>query len=64
MPSYHQQSTKAIQTKYDNLKIDIIRFLLALRDLPTTGKKAVLTVRLLHDDNTNERLVAERALRQ
>lgn len=65
MPSYHRQLTKPIQkTKYDNLKVDVLRGLLALRDLSTTGKKTQLTMRLFQDDYTVERMAALRALEQ
>ena len=64
MPFRHQPVTKPIRTKYDKLKVDILRGLLALRVLPTTGKKADLTMRLFQDDNNNERLAALRALWQ
>ena len=53
-----------IQTKYDKLKVDILRGLLALRDLPTTGKKAELAMRLFEDDTTNESLAALKAIQQ
>lgn len=65
MSSHHHQLTKrAPKTKYDNLKVDVLRGLLALRDLPTTGKKAELTMRLFQDDNAVERMAALRALEQ
>ena len=56
--------TKTIQTKYDKLKVDVLRGLLSLRNLPTKGRKAELTWRLFQDDSTNEEMAALRALEQ
>ncbi|CAD6573748.1 MAG: hypothetical protein ASARMPRED_006279 [Alectoria sarmentosa] len=55
---------KKLKTKYDNLKVDVLRGLLALRDLPTTGKKDHLTMRLFQDDSSEDRIAALGALQQ
>ena len=52
----------ARKTKYDKLKVDMLREFLSMRNRPTTGKKADLINRLFQADNDEKMLAARKAL--
>ena len=62
MRFHKRQIKKPIKTKYDELKVGMLRGLLSIRNMPTTGKKAELTMRLFEADNKEEMLAALKAL--
>lgn len=64
MSFIHAQITTPIKTKYDKVKVDILRGLLDLRNLPSTGRKVELTMRLFQDENSQERWAALKTLQQ
>ncbi|KAM0805840.1 hypothetical protein BDR22DRAFT_884257 [Usnea florida] len=55
---------KPPKTKYDGLKVGILRGLLSIDNMPTTGKKAELISRLFQADNNKMMLEARKALQR
>ena len=64
MSHYYRQIQKPPKTKYDGLKVGILRGFLSIVNLPTTGKKAELIKRLFQADNNKMMLAARKALRR
>ena len=64
MAPYYRHIQKPVKTKYDRLKVGMLRGLLSIGDLPTTGKKAELINRLFQADNNKMLLAARKALQR
>ena len=62
MNPYYRQIQKPAKTKYDGLKVGMLRGLLSIGNMPTKGKKADLINRLFRADNNKMMLAAQKAL--
>ena len=62
MVTYYRRIQKPAKTKYDGLKVGMLRGFLSIGNLPTTGKKAELISRLFQADNDKMMLAARKAL--
>ena len=64
MVPYYRQIQKPAKTKYDRLKVGMLRGLLSIGNMPTTGKKAELINRLFQADNDKMMSAARKALQR
>ena len=64
MAPFYRRIEKPPKTKYDGLKVGMLRGFLSIGNMPTTGKKAELISRLFQEDNNQMMLEARKALQR